>query len=443
MRITAEDIGNWASGEVNGAARNTVADGISFDTRGLRPGQAFVAVKGDRDGHDFCAEALNRGASVLVVGRGRSIADAPCVEVEDTIGALADVARGVRERLRIRNGTHVVGITGSAGKTSTKNMVHSILSAGFVSAHGAQGSYNNDLGLPTTMINAPEDCDAMVLELAMRGHGEIARLCRISHPTVAVLTVIGDAHSDRVGGVEGVARAKGEIVEGMESDGTVVANLDDPWTPTLLARRSTDSSVLSYGRNPRSDLVYRIVSRQPDGRVDAEFSHGLSTHRCLIPLPGDHMASNAAAAVAVGVCLGMDLVTCVEALSGASGEPGRMQWVNGRGGLRILDDSYNANTSSMMAALETIAAMPAARRVAVLGLVAEVSEPEQVHRDIARRARELGIELLALETDLYGVTPHAPDDVVDALAGSDAGTVLLVKGSRIADTGRVVRRLTP
>lgn len=442
MRITARDMAHWGSGVVAEAHENAVAEGISFDSRSLSAGQAFVAVRGGRDGHGYLPDAIAAGASVLLVEHGRGVAGFPCVEVDDTLAALASIARGVRGVLGARNNTAVVGITGSAGKTSTKNMVRSVLGAGFASVQAPTGSFNNDLGVPVTIINAPDGCTAMVLELAMRGHGEIARLCAISRPTVALLTVIGDAHSDRVGGIEGVARAKGEILEGMDPAGTAVVNLDDPWTPVLLRRVPSGATVVTYGRDPGADVRFRIVARGPDARARAEFVHGQRAVTGSVPLPGDHMASNAAAAVAAGVSLGMDLGTCVEGLSGAVGEPGRMQWTRSRNGMRILDDSYNANTSSVLAALEVVAATEATRRVAVLGIIAEVSEPERVHAAIARHAADLGIELLALETDLYGVPSRTVDEVREVLAGCGEDCVLLVKGSRVADTGRVIDALS-
>lgn len=441
MRITASDVAHWASGDVIGPGSDAVAHGVSFDSRSLMPGQAFVAVAGSRDGHQFLAAAAAAGAPFAMVARGRSVRDLVCVEVEDTVVALADVARRAREELGRRNGTAVVGITGSVGKTSTKNLVRAVLESGFRSAHGAIGSFNNDLGLPVTIVGAPDDCDAMVLEMAMRGHGEIARLCAIARPNVAVVTLIGDAHSDRVGGVEGVARAKGEIVEGLDPAGTAVVNLDDPWMPTLVQRRPPDAAVVTYGRHPDSDVRFEIVDRDELDHPTVEFVHGRGRARCVVPLPGDHMAANSAAAVAVGVSLGMSLEASVGAIPGASAEPGRMCWVRGRGGVRVLDDSYNANSSSMNAALGVISRVRATRRVAVLGMIAEVAEPSVVHRAVAERATSLGIEVLALETDLYGLPAMSMDEVDRRLADAGSDTVVLVKGSKVADTGRVVTML--
>lgn len=442
MRITASDVALWAGGTIVGPDPNATATGVSFDSRTLVEGQAFVAVSGARDGHSFLVDAARSGAPFALVHRGRARPGITCVEVDDTVGALAAVARGVRESLGRRNGTAIVGVTGSVGKTSTKNFVHAVLSVGFRSAHAAAGSFNNDLGLPATVINAPDDCDAMVLEMAMRGHGEIARLCSIAQPNVAVVTLIGDAHSDRVGGIEGVARAKGEIIECLAPDGTAVVNLDDPWMPSLVARRPEGASVVTFGVHSDSDVRFVVHDRDDDGCVTSEFVHGASRATCTVPLPGDHMAANAAAAVAVGVSLGLGLDECVAAIPRAAPESGRMRWVSGRDGLRVLDDSYNANSSSMFAALDVLSTVPAPRRVAVLGLIAEVSDAPAVHRAVADRARALGVELLALETDLYGVTPSTLDDVERAIEGSAPGTTVLVKGSRIADTGRVVTMLS-
>lgn len=441
MRITATDAALLASGHLVGPTPESVGDGISFDSRQIRRGQAFVAISGARDGHDFLDDAVRNGASFLIVGRGRSLPGVTCVEVDDTIVALADLARGLRQRLSDRNQTAVVGITGSVGKTTTKNMVREVLVSGFASAHGAWGSFNNDIGLPVTIINAPDDCEAMVLELAMRGHGEISRLCTVAQPTVAVVTLIGDAHSDRVGGIEGVARAKGEIFEGLAVGGTAVVNRDDPWMPTLVRRCPQSASVVTFGAHHDADVRYEIIGRDDQGRAVAQFIHGGSRESCVVPLPGDHMVSNAAAAVAVGVSLGVGLNRCVTALATVEGEPGRMRWFDGRGGLRVLDDSYNANSSSMLAALDAVAATGGPRRVAVLGAIAEVADSEAVHRAVIERAEVLGVEVLILETDKYGIEPLSLADVVARLTEMDPGTVVLVKGSRAARTDRVVSEL--
>lgn len=438
MRITASDVARWSGGRLVGP--DATADGASFDSRTLSPGQFFVAVRGERDGHDHVADAVSAGAAFVLVEPGRGDGSPTRVEVHDTVAALGATAAAVRATMS----TPVVGITGSVGKTSTKNMVAAVLGATIARVHTAVGSFNNDLGVPVTILGAPEDCGALVLEMGMRGHGEIARLCRIARPDVGVVTIIGDAHSERVGGIEGVVRAKGEILEGIAPGGTAVLNADDPHEPVLRGRVPDGVHVITFGSAMGADLRWRVTGRDDEGRARVRLDRGDETAECVAPFPGDHMAANAAAAVAVGLALGAALTDCARGLGAATAEPGRMRWTTTSTGARLLDDSYNANVQSMTAALDTLARTDADRRIAVLGAMAEVADPERAHAAVAAHAAALGIEVVALETDLYGAPAHGlADAIVAVTAGAPGpGAVVLVKGSRAAATERVVRALT-
>ena len=438
MRITASDVARWSGGRLIGL--DATADGASFDTRTISPGQFFVAVRGERDGHDHVADAVAAGAAFVLVEPGRGHTAPTRVEVDDTVAALGAVATQVRATMS----APVVGITGSVGKTSTKNMVAAVLGAAIARVHTAAGSFNNDLGVPVTVLGVPEGCGALVLEMGMRGHGEIARLCRIAPPDVGVITVIGDAHSERVGGIEGVVRAKGEILEGIAPGGTAVLNADDPYEPALRRRVPEGVRTITFGSTMGADLRWQVTGRDDEGRAQMRIDHGDETAECAVPFPGDHMAANAAAALAVGLALGVSLADAARGLGDATAEPGRMRWTTTTTGARLLDDSYNANVQSMMAALDTLARAEADRRVAVLGAMAEVADPERAHATVAAHAAGLGIDIIAFETDLYGVAARGLTEVIEALAAdaSDAGAVVLVKGSRAAATERVVRALT-
>lgn len=442
MRIEAEVVAHLTSGRLVRATTGASpsSEGIWFDSRSLDARRAFVALTGDNgaDGHDHLGSATAAGAPWALVSRGRAHSGLDCVEVDDTLAALALIGAHCRDRLEATCGPRTVAITGSAGKTTTKDMIHSVLACGFPGARASENSLNNDIGLPVTLANIEEDCPALVLEMGMRGFGEIARLCRTARPTIAVVTIVGDAHSDRVGGIEGVARAKAEIVESLPRGGTAVLNLDDPRVAAMGGLH--DGPVVTYGSGDAADVRWVIESRDRLGRATVSFHHSGQSATAVVPFAGDHMASNAAAAVAVGVVCGMTIVDCAMGLANATTSPGRVQWRT-MGSFLVLDDTYNANTASMLAALDTLAVTDVRPLVAVLGEMAEIDDAPAAHSRVARRARELGVEIIGLETDLYGMTGVDVDTAVARVHASQAGAVL-VKGSRASRTERIVKALS-
>lgn len=437
MRITASDAAACTNGTLVGA--DVVAQGLTFDSRSIIPGQAFVAVVAARDGHDFLDDARTAGAAFAIVGRGRSVEGMTCVEVDDTESAVARIGVLCRDRLGSSAPGRIIAITGSAGKTSTKDMVLAVLRSHWPEAHGALLSFNNDLGVPVTLANAPDDCPAVVVEMGMRGFGEIERLCSIARPDVGVVTIVGDAHSDRVGGIDGVARAKSELPQALRADGTAVLNADDP--RVMVMRVVTDARVVTFGSATGADVSFTTASVAADGCHTIDITHAGSSERVRVPLPGEHMARNACAAVAAGVSVGVPFAKAVQAIGSVTTAPGRMQWLTAPDGTRILDDSYNANSSSVEAALRTLAETQADRRIAVLGVMAEISAPEEAHARIAGLAASLGIELVAYGTDLYGVAPVDEEGALRAIGARGPGVAVVVKGSRAARTERVVAAL--
>ena len=437
MRITALDVANCAGGTLSGD--DAVANGISFDTRTLEQGQAFVAIVGERDGNDFVASARDVGAAFAVVSRGRSIEGFPCVEVDDTSVAMTAIGRWSRSRLDTHAAGRVVGVTGSAGKTSTKDFILAVLRSCFHHAHGAFKSFNNDMGVPVTMANAPDECDAIVLEMGMRGFGEISRLCEVGRPTVGVVTIVGDAHGDRVGGIEGVARAKSELVVALPADGVAVLNADDPRVAAMASL--TRARVLTYGTADGCTVRFAIIGVDGDGCCTVDFTADGATARAALTVPGPHMASNACAAVAAGMACGVPLEAAVGALANVEMAGQRVQWRASKSGIRILDDSYNANPSSVVAALHTLRASSAKHHVAVLGAMAEITEPEVSHRRVWQHACDMDIDVIALETDLYGPVGSSLEEAVRAVSGLGPDTAVLVKGSRSSRTERVVDAL--
>lgn len=435
MRIDAASAARIVSGTLVG--HDAVADGIWFDSRVLAPGQAFVAIRAERDGHDHLADARSAGAPFALVERGRSLPGLACVEVDDTLAALAALGSHCRDRLDDSCRGRVVGITGSAGKTSTKQLIAAVLGHGFAGTVAASASLNNDIGVPVTLACAPSLTPAIVLEMGMRGFGEIARLCAIARPVIGVVTNVGDAHSARVGGRDGVERAKSELVRALPTEGTAVLNADDPRVARMASL--TDGGVVTYGSAHSSDVRWDIVARDHEGRATARFHHDGGSSSGLVPLVGDHMVANAAAAVAVGIACGMTLDDCVGALAATGTIEGRGTWrTNGQ--VRVLDDSYNANSTSVTAALAALVGAGTGTLFAVLGEMAEIDDAHQAHRVIADGAAELGVRLLPFETTLYGPAAMSLEHIVDVVRGAGPCSVL-VKGSRSTRTERVVEAL--
>ena len=437
MLIIASEVASVAHGTLVGL--DCEASGIAFDSRTLRRGQAFVALGGDADGHDYLSSAAAAGAPFAIVRRGKSIDALTCIEVDDCDAALTALGGHCRARLAATLDRRVIGITGSVGKTSTKDLVLAVLRSKFMNAHGPEKSLNNDIGVPVTIINSPEACDALVLEMGMRGFGEIARLCEVGHPQIGVITEVGDAHGERVGGVAGVIRAKAELLQALPESGIAIVNSDS--VNAMKTVHNISAHVLTFGSSETASVRFEIVSVDERGCCTVRFTAENQSAVGVVPLPGTHMASNAAAAVSVGISCGIGIGRCVEALANVQSAPQRMQWMTGPRGLRILDDSYNANPVSVAAALRTIAETPAARRCAVLGVMAEVTDSAAAHQEIAALCRQLGIELLSLETDLYGTSAMTVTQIVAALSELDSNNVVVVKGSRMAATERVVHAL--
>ena len=420
MRIRASEAAAGIGGRLIGP--DVEFEGASFDSRSTRPGQLFVPIVADRNGHEFIGAARERGATVHLTSEPDPYRrDGTAIEVADTAQALLALAQWARPRLDAR----VVGVTGSVGKTSAKDLMAAACSAGRRTTANER-SFNNEQGLPVTILNAPDDTEVLILEMGMRGFGHISQLCEIARPDIGVVTVVGHAHTELVGGLDGVAMAKGELVAALPATGTAVLNADDERVVAMRAR--TRAEVITYGAAGDvrvSDIVLDGFARARF-RVDTPWGSGATQ----LAVPGAHMVTNAAAAIAVSGVVGVDLAAALEALATATVSGMRMEVTIAPGGATIVNDAYNANPTSMIAALDALAAMDVQRRVAVLGLMAEIEDPERSHREIARHAIELGLELVAVGTDLYGVEPV--DDVVALLGRLGPESAVLVKASRSA-----------
>jgi UDP-N-acetylmuramoyl-tripeptide--D-alanyl-D-alanine ligase len=410
---------------------DTTFDGASFDSRTLVPGQLFVPIIAERDGHEFIGSARAAGAALHLSSEPDAYRrDGTAIEVADTGRALMSLAQWARLRLP----STVVGITGSVGKTSTKDLCAAACAAGRRTTANDR-SFNNEQGLPITILGARDDTEVLIVEMGMRGFGEISSLCEVARPDIGVVTVVGRSHTERLGGIDGVARAQSELVEALPASGTAVLNADD--SRVLAMASHTGADVLTFGRS--GDVC--ISDIELDGLARPSFSvrtpWGAGSARLAVS--GTHMVANAAAAIAVAGTLGVELAEVLGALERAHLSGMRMEVGPGIGGSTIINDAYNANPTSMVAALDALVSAEATRRVAILGPMAELDDPEAAHNEIAAYAAANGIELVAVGTAAYGVEPV--DDPVDSVGALGPGDVVLVKASRSAGLERVAEQL--
>ncbi len=430
----AADVAKATHGTLVG--QNAHLSGVSYDSRSVRPGQLIVPIVAERDGHEFVLAALAAGAGAyLTTGTtfGRT-----SITVPDTLMALLQLGAWGRNKLDTQLANRVIGITGSVGKTSTKDFVAAALGSTLrVTAN--ERSFNNDQGLPVTILNAPDDVEALVLEMGMRGFGEIARLCTVARPNIGVVTRVASAHTQRVGDIDGVARAKSELVMALNASGFAILNADDERVTAM--QSITGARVITYGVAPAADvrMTSCVLDERACASVTVESPWGRASWKMNVP--GEHMAHNAVGAIAVAGVMGLDLQRAADAISMSVLSEMRMQHRTARSGALIIDDSYNANPASMAAALQALNATKASRRIAVLGVMAELSEPEQDHLQISRLAKQLGIELIAVETGMYGVQPRTRDEVAAMLSTVENTATILIKGSRVAQLEKLVAML--
>ena len=463
MKLTLAEIAGFTGGQILGGDPSTAVASYSIDSRTLAPGALFVALQAERDGHDFVGDALDRAAVAALVSRpvgvrGGQVKPPTLVLVDDTAAALTALGRAARDRLGGQTPAGgrdlpVVGITGSTGKTSTKDLTAAALApAGPVGASPV--SFNNEIGVPLTLLSAPAGAAAVVVEMGARGIGHIATLCAVARPTVGVITNIGMAHAEFFGSREEVALGKGELLESLPADGHAVLSADDDMTPGLRAR--TAAAVLTAGGAPTADVQVSDVRLDDDLRPAFRLDTPWGTADVPpLPVRGAHQAGNAAFAIAVAGVAGVALDAAVAGLAGALGSPLRMDLRRSPAGLVVLNDSYNANPTSMAAAVEALAALSAGgRRFAVLGPMAELGEhsgPE--HQRLGRLVAGAGVELLvtvgapdlaegARAAGAETVEVENADAAVRALVSQlRSGDAVLVKASRVVGLERVAAAL--
>lgn len=455
------DLLSATAGTLVGGSDRSIFQRISIDSRKIGATDLFVAVKGDRfDGHDFAAAAVEQGAGGVVLEQRRrnglplfewSRRGISCIVVADTRTALGEMARFNRFRGTLR----VAGITGSNGKTTSRAMASAVLAQRF-RVLSTSGNFNNDIGLPLTLFRLAPEHQWAVLEMGMNHSGEIRHLALICRPDVGVITNIGPAHLEGVASLEGVLRAKAELIHGLNEEGTAVLNGDDP----LLRRLVSESSfpVCLFGETADADIrAAGVIQEEDQIRFDLITPQGEA--RVRLATPGRFMVSNALAAAAVGWLAGMTAPEIGAGLSTFRPVGGRLHLVKTVRGITLIDDTYNANPASMRGAMDTLAAVaPPGRRILVAGDMFELGEAaEQLHEEIGRHAARLGIDRLYLSGDLAPVTARGalagglrgdavrvgslPEITADLKQRLAAGDMVLIKGSRGMAMERVLQDL--
>lgn len=453
MNFTLTDVAVAAGGTPPAGASDVDLTGVTVDSRAARPGLLFVALKGARvDGHEFAAEAVSRGARAVLGERVPSALPEGCpvITAADPAAALSALAVLVKKRAGFR----LVAITGSSGKTTTKEFTTAILSRRFA-VERTPGNQNSAVGFPMAVLNLPRVPDWMVGEMGMSAKGELSRLSRSFEPDVATITNVAPAHLAFFDSIDDVARAKSEILDGLKADGTFVANADDARVVAIASRWKGRS--LRFARFAKADVRGEAFQQ---GETETRFRLKTPAGEAAItlPLPGIHQAVNFLAASAVAIAAGASPEDCAAAAPGVAPSPHRGEFRRHASGALLYDDSYNANPAALRAALDTLAGFAATRRIAVLGDMRELGEDEDIwHRELGRYASSRADRLICVGelARFYGEeaveTGFPRDAVQNVLTAEEAarllegmlrdGDVVLFKGSRAVELDRAVEML--
>jgi UDP-N-acetylmuramoyl-tripeptide--D-alanyl-D-alanine ligase len=442
MKLTLAQIAEFISA-TGGFQQNKSVDGYSIDSRTVGPGQLFFAVKGERfDGHDFVEQALEKGASAAVVRTDRLArysgkVNTNLLAVEDTLLALQALATAVRKLW----GKPLIAVTGSAGKTTTKEAIAHVLSSQF-QVMKSEGNFNNHFGLPLMLLKLDPQYDLAVIEMGMSHAGEIRALARIAQPEIGVVTNVAAVHLEFFDSLAGIARAKYELVESLPASGTAVLNADDEYVSQF--GRDFKGKVLLYGTHENSHV--RAENIQSKGAEGTEFDVVVGDARepAVLPLVGEHNVLNALAAVSVGLESGLKLSQAVAALATLSPAEKRGQVLH-IDNITVINDCYNSNPKALQAMVDALTAMPAKRRIVIAGEMLELGPAgEQMHRSAGQHIAEKKIDLLV---GVRGLAESMVDTARQAgvqsefltspeLAGewmareTRAGDVVLLKASR-------------
>ena len=444
LREAAAVLGAQVSGD------NETFTGVSTDTRTLRPGDLYVALRGERyDGHDFVAQARSAGAVAAMVDmQASAVAELPTLVVEDTRAALGALAGDWRRRFPLP----VVALTGSSGKTTVKEMLASILRSAVPAAAAAEsvlatrGNLNNDIGMPLTLLEMRPEHRYAVIEMGMNHAGEIRYLSQIASPDVALITNAGTAHIEYLGSVEAIARAKGEIFEGLQEDGTAVINADDRHAP-MWRELAGDRRRVEFGLGQSAGVTASYRGRVLESEIEISAPAGVA--KTTLRAPGEHNVRNALAAAAAAIALDVPMNAIAAGLGNYSGVKGRLQVKRSHHGATVIDDTYNANPESMRAAIAVLAQASGAK-ILVLGDMGELGErAPTLHAELGVYAREAGIERLLTLGEHSAETARAfgrgarhhqrvEELVAEVQSALATNVTVLVKGSRFMRMERVV-----
>ncbi len=444
--LTLAQVADAVDGNLIGNS-NIRITGISTDSRTTKPGDLFCAIAGERsDGHDCVNQAKENGAVAFLTSRevqgDQVVVSTSAVELDPVIYALGKLATHTRN---LMTNVEVIGVTGSSGKTSTKDMIGQVLSRAGVT-HAPVGSPNNELGLPLTLLTAPPGIRYLVAEMGMRGLHHISLLCGIARPTIGVVTNVGQAHIGEVGSIEGIAQAKSELIQALPDSGFAILNADD--ARVLAMSTLTQATVFTYGFSAHADIRAENLELTNEGTYKFDLVYRSDRISATIPIPGKHNVLNALAAAAVGIAVGMELSQIIEALAELQQvSKWRMELHQLPGGITIINDSYNANPESMIAALDTLVNIPGQGKTwAVLGMMHELGlESVGLHHGVVAHSEQIGISQLVAVGEhglIYGLPKlvHSGQKAVwlpDFQTATDyicnevnSGDVVLFKASR-------------
>ena len=444
-KFTLAEIAASCGGKYVGeeALKNTAITSVERDSRAVKDGSLFLAIKGERvDGHDFIEKCYDNGAVCAICEKAPENPKKPYIMVDSTLNAVKDIAKAYREKFDIP----VVGVSGSVGKTSTKEMLYAVLSQRF-KTHKTQGNLNNELGVPLTILSMPEEAQAAVIEMGISGFGEMTRLSRVAQPTICVLTIIGCCHLENLGDRDGVMKAKTEMFKYARDGAEFILNGDDDKLSTI-----TDVSgkkPIFFGIDSKNDYYAENIENNGEGGVSCKLCFGDTKLDVTIPAIGTYMVSNALAAAAAGKLLGLSDEQIKKGVEAYKTVGSRANVIN-NGKIRIIDDCYNANPTSVKASLETLKNFRG-RTVAVLGDMKELGTDElQLHFDTGAYAKQIGIDVVlaagplakSLADGADGKWYETKEELIKALPEIiKEGDTVLVKASHSMQFEKIVEFL--